>query len=137
MKPVLPKQNEGAGSKHDGGQVRPAAASVVLYHCVSTSLVLLSPLMPFLTEELWQRLQPFRSDAAARGSLCLQPYPRSSQLVLLRYTKLNIRWIFPILSCCWTPFKIRIHLSRMRRNHRIISSANSLVLGSTVLSRAL
>uniref|UniRef100_A0A3Q2YLS8 valine--tRNA ligase n=1 Tax=Hippocampus comes TaxID=109280 RepID=A0A3Q2YLS8_HIPCM len=77
VKPVLLKQNEGL--KHDGGKVRPAA-SVVLYHCVSASLVLLSPLMPFLTEELWQRLQPFRTDAAAQGSLCLQPYPRSSQM---------------------------------------------------------
>ncbi|XP_049606433.1 valine--tRNA ligase, mitochondrial isoform X2 [Syngnathus scovelli] len=75
VKPVLLKQNEGSG-----GKARPAA-SVVLYHCVSASLALLSPIMPFLTEELWQRLQPFRSPAAAQtASLCLQPYPRSSQL---------------------------------------------------------
>ncbi|XP_037120247.1 valine--tRNA ligase, mitochondrial isoform X3 [Syngnathus acus] len=77
VKPVLLKQNEGSGG---GGKARPAA-SVVLYHCVSASLALLSPIMPFLTEELWQRLQPFRSPAAAQSaSLCLQPYPRSSQL---------------------------------------------------------
>lgn len=60
-------------------------ASSVLYHCVSTSLALLSPFMPFITEELWQRLQPFRSGAAAHSSLCLQPYPRSSQLAHLHF----------------------------------------------------
>uniref|UniRef100_A0A671VIJ0 Valine--tRNA ligase, mitochondrial n=1 Tax=Sparus aurata TaxID=8175 RepID=A0A671VIJ0_SPAAU len=59
-------------------------ASSVLYHCVSTSLALLSPFMPFITEELWQRLQPFRPGAAAQASLCLQPYPCSSQLVGLQ-----------------------------------------------------
>ncbi|XP_077362376.1 valine--tRNA ligase, mitochondrial isoform X1 [Festucalex cinctus] len=74
VKPVLLKQNEGTVRK-----VRPAAI-VVLYNCVSASLTLLSPIMPFLTEELWQRLQPFRTEAAAQRSLCLQPYPRSSQL---------------------------------------------------------
>uniref|UniRef100_A0A667X2V9 Valine--tRNA ligase, mitochondrial n=1 Tax=Myripristis murdjan TaxID=586833 RepID=A0A667X2V9_9TELE len=60
-------------------------ASNVLYHCVSVSLALLSPFMPFLTEELWQRLQPFRPDAA-KASLCLQPYPSSTQLA---------HWHFP------------------------------------------
>lgn len=56
-------------------------AHSVLYHCISLSLSLLSPFMPFITEELWQRLQPFRPEAAAQNSLCLQPYPSSSQLV--------------------------------------------------------
>lgn len=76
-------QNEGALYQTDtehSGRVR-QVASTVLYHCVSVSLALLSPFMPFITEELWQRLQPFRPGAAAQGSLCLQPYPRSSQLV--------------------------------------------------------
>ncbi|XP_057683516.1 valine--tRNA ligase, mitochondrial [Corythoichthys intestinalis] len=76
VKPVLLQQNQGTPS---GGKAR-ATASVVLYHCVSVSLALLSPIMPFLTEELWQRLQPFRPESQAQKSLCLQPYPRSSQL---------------------------------------------------------
>ncbi|XP_029022067.1 valine--tRNA ligase, mitochondrial isoform X3 [Betta splendens] len=61
-------------------------ASTVLYHCVSVSLTMLSPFMPFITEELWQRLQPFRPRASAQDSLCLQPYPHSSQLA---------HWHFP------------------------------------------
>ncbi|XP_061691143.1 valine--tRNA ligase, mitochondrial isoform X2 [Syngnathoides biaculeatus] len=79
VKPVLQEQNKGTGFTEHNSKVRPAE-SVVLYHCVSLSLALLSPIMPFLTEELWQRLQPFRTEVAAQRSLCVQPYPRSSQL---------------------------------------------------------
>ncbi|XP_077447496.1 valine--tRNA ligase, mitochondrial [Stigmatopora argus] len=79
VKPMLLQQNEVTGVLKSGGKVRPTA-SVVLYHCVSLSLALLSPIMPFLTEELWQRLQPFRPETVAQRSLCLQPYPRSSDL---------------------------------------------------------
>ncbi|XP_028255754.1 valine--tRNA ligase, mitochondrial isoform X2 [Parambassis ranga] len=75
VKPVLVQEDEGA-----------VVARSVLYHCVSVSLALLSPFMPFITEELWQRLQPFSPEPAAQSSLCLQPYPRSSQLV---------HWHFP------------------------------------------
>uniref|UniRef100_A0AAR2LJX7 Valine--tRNA ligase, mitochondrial n=1 Tax=Pygocentrus nattereri TaxID=42514 RepID=A0AAR2LJX7_PYGNA len=56
-------------------------AAAVLYHCVSTSLRLLSPLMPFLTEELWQRLQPYSPrPSTASSSVCMQSYPTTSEL---------------------------------------------------------
>ncbi|KAM3858218.1 valine--tRNA ligase, mitochondrial [Diretmus argenteus] len=89
IKPVLGQQDRAVAAavqvhtEHSG--VTRQVASAVLYHCVSVSLALLSPFMPFLTEELWQRLQPFRP-GAAEASLCLQPYPRSSQLA---------HWYFP------------------------------------------
>uniref|UniRef100_A0A672Z1P7 Valine--tRNA ligase n=1 Tax=Sphaeramia orbicularis TaxID=375764 RepID=A0A672Z1P7_9TELE len=80
MKPLLDQTD------HSGNRARQVACSV-LYHCVSTSLTLLSPFMPFITEELWQRLQPFRPQTApAAASLSLQPYPTSSQLA---------HWHFP------------------------------------------
>ncbi|KAK2921458.1 hypothetical protein Q8A73_000943 [Channa argus] len=88
VKPVLSQQNEGAvvqtDTEHSGSMRQ--VATTVLYHCVSTSLALLSPFMPFITEELWQRLQPFRPGVAAQSSLCLEPYPCSSQLA---------HWHFP------------------------------------------
>uniref|UniRef100_A0A3Q1G266 Valine--tRNA ligase, mitochondrial n=2 Tax=Acanthochromis polyacanthus TaxID=80966 RepID=A0A3Q1G266_9TELE len=88
IKSVLGRQDAGTviqNDKEDSGSAR-QTASTVLYHCVSMSLALLSPFMPFITEELWQRLQPFRSGSADQASLCLQPYPHSSQLT---------HWYFP------------------------------------------
>ncbi|CAN9504193.1 unnamed protein product [Ophioblennius macclurei] len=77
MKPLL--------HTHTDPAVRHAAVAV-LHQCVCVSLALLSPFMPFITEELWQRLQPTPPEAAALPSLCLQPYPRSTQLA---------HWYFP------------------------------------------
>uniref|UniRef100_A0A3B4FV82 Valine--tRNA ligase, mitochondrial n=1 Tax=Pundamilia nyererei TaxID=303518 RepID=A0A3B4FV82_9CICH len=82
IKPLLTQQDQEVVLTTDAehsGDARQAAIAV-LYHCVSVSLALLSPFMPFITEELWQRLQPFAPEAAAQTSLCLQPYPRSAQL---------------------------------------------------------
>ncbi|XP_023665597.1 valine--tRNA ligase, mitochondrial [Paramormyrops kingsleyae] len=72
IKPVL------TGASTEGFQ-RQAAVRGVLLHSVSVSLTLLSPFMPFLTEELWQRLRPHLAGTVAT-SLCLQPYPQSSQM---------------------------------------------------------
>ncbi|XP_041665838.1 valine--tRNA ligase, mitochondrial isoform X2 [Cheilinus undulatus] len=84
IKPLL-TQHGGRSHREDTMKARQAVVSV-LYHCVSLSLALLSPFMPFITEELWQRLQPFGVGASAPSSLCLQTYPRSEQLA---------HWFFP------------------------------------------
>ncbi|XP_034561604.1 valine--tRNA ligase, mitochondrial isoform X2 [Notolabrus celidotus] len=84
VKPLL-AQRGGGNMCEDEVKARRAAVSI-LYHCVSSSLALLSPFMPFITEELWQRLQPFRGGAAAQSSLSLQPYPRADRLA---------HWCFP------------------------------------------
>uniref|UniRef100_A0A8C2WSI2 Valine--tRNA ligase, mitochondrial n=1 Tax=Cyclopterus lumpus TaxID=8103 RepID=A0A8C2WSI2_CYCLU len=91
VKPVLLQQEEEAVVHADTEhhvRARQVATSI-LYHCVSMSLALLSPFMPFITEELWQRLQPFGPGAAAQTPLCLQPYPCSSQLVRLQPSHLS------------------------------------------------
>ncbi|KAH7719353.1 Valyl-tRNA synthetase [Aphelenchoides avenae] len=49
----------------------------VLYLCVDTSLRVLSPFMPFITEELWQRL-PKRANVKA-PSVCVADYPEPQQ----------------------------------------------------------
>uniref|UniRef100_A0A8C6U9V9 Valine--tRNA ligase, mitochondrial n=1 Tax=Neogobius melanostomus TaxID=47308 RepID=A0A8C6U9V9_9GOBI len=79
MKPLLSPQTRATEG---------AVACSVLFHCVSVSLALLSPFMPFITEELWQRLQLHHppASATAQPSLCLQPYPSSQSLA---------RWHFP------------------------------------------
>uniref|UniRef100_A0A672LNP5 Valine--tRNA ligase, mitochondrial n=1 Tax=Sinocyclocheilus grahami TaxID=75366 RepID=A0A672LNP5_SINGR len=83
IKPVL--KGEGCCSEEQRDRERQVAASV-LYHSVSISLALLSPFMPFLTEELWQRLLPYTDSDGTSRSLCVQPYPKTSQLE---------HWCFP------------------------------------------
>uniref|UniRef100_A0A673YN26 Valine--tRNA ligase, mitochondrial n=1 Tax=Salmo trutta TaxID=8032 RepID=A0A673YN26_SALTR len=56
IKPVL-SQDSGAWQ----------VVRAVLYHCVCVSLALLSPFMPFLTEELWQRLYLLRGEGGGRS----------------------------------------------------------------------
>jgi valyl-tRNA synthetase len=55
-----------------------AAAQGVLYVCLEVFLRLLAPLMPFIAEELWQRL-PGRAEAISAGAcsatVSLAPYP--------------------------------------------------------------
>ncbi|KAF8360260.1 hypothetical protein PRIPAC_87183 [Pristionchus pacificus] len=45
----------------------------VLLTCTTEALCLLSPFMPFITEELWQRLPRRESETAL--SICVSPYP--------------------------------------------------------------
>ncbi|CAJ0572580.1 unnamed protein product, partial [Mesorhabditis spiculigera] len=66
VKPVIFNGSEGAA----------AAARRVLYHCAETGLRLISPLMPFISEELWQRL-PKRGTEAA--SIVVADYPEPEQ----------------------------------------------------------
>uniref|UniRef100_A0A914XHA5 valine--tRNA ligase n=1 Tax=Plectus sambesii TaxID=2011161 RepID=A0A914XHA5_9BILA len=50
------------------------AARQTLYTCVETALRLVSPFMPFLSEELWQRL-PRRHPSSDAPSICVADYP--------------------------------------------------------------
>lgn len=53
------------------------ASKQTLYTCVDVGLRLLHPIMPFITEELFQRL-PRRTDSEP-PSICVTPYPELSQ----------------------------------------------------------
>ncbi|CAL8295716.1 unnamed protein product [Merluccius merluccius] len=82
IKPLLSQQDLSSSTADHMARER-RAARTVLYHCVTIPLALLAPFMPYLTEELWQRLHPLRASTgsnAAHSSLCLQPFPRSSDL---------------------------------------------------------
>jgi valyl-tRNA synthetase len=50
----------------------------VLVHVLETSLRLLHPYMPFVTEELWQNLKR-RADLPSAASIMVAPYPDSDQ----------------------------------------------------------
>ena len=53
----------------------------VLYTCLDVGLKLLHPIMPFVTEELYQRLPRRRSNEPP--SLCVTPYPAEKDVRLL------------------------------------------------------
>ena len=63
---------------------RAATVSPILHHCLMTSLRLLSPMMPFISEELYQRLMAEGSGGAAgtdvTASLTISEYPRSQDV---------------------------------------------------------
>ncbi|XP_067111873.1 valine--tRNA ligase, mitochondrial [Osmerus mordax] len=86
IKPILSHQEPDGQISRGHTESERQTAQRVLYHCVSVSLTLLSPFMPFLTEELWQRLYPLSSQAgSAVSSLCVQPYPQSAHLAHLHF----------------------------------------------------
>lgn len=59
-------------------QVVAECARQSLYTCLDVGLRLLSPFMPFVTEELFQRLP--RRTPQAPPSLCITPYPEPSEV---------------------------------------------------------
>lgn len=59
-------------------QVAAECARQTLYTCLDVGLRLLSPFMPFVTEELFQRLP--RRTPQAPPSLCITPYPEPSEV---------------------------------------------------------
>ncbi len=62
------------------GSDSPALANArqVLYTCLDVGLRLISPIMPFLSEELYQRL-PRRTENEPL-SICITPYPETAQV---------------------------------------------------------
>lgn len=62
----------------EGPEAGAGAVRATLHTCLDAGLRLLAPLMPFVTEELFQRLPP-RPPAAP--SLCVAPYPSPQQVL--------------------------------------------------------
>ena len=55
----------------------------ILYTCLDSALRLISPFMPFISEELYQRL-PRRQPATDAPSICVTPYPTDDEYKLFR-----------------------------------------------------
>lgn len=71
LKPRLAKQPNMTNNAHDTNDA--LLALEVLFICFDYGLRLLHPMMPFVTEELYQRLPP---SAAHRESICIAAYPQ-------------------------------------------------------------
>ncbi|TNN81671.1 Valine--tRNA ligase [Liparis tanakae] len=73
VKPVFSKSEE------DGSGERPRlVCRQTLYTCLEVGLRLLSPVMPFVSEELYQRL-PRRRPQSDPPSICVTPYPDTEE----------------------------------------------------------
>lgn len=74
MKPVFSKAEEDSTSQRQALVCRQT-----LYTCLEVGLRLLSPLMPFVTEELYQRL-PRRKPQSDPPSICVTSYPTTEEV---------------------------------------------------------
>lgn len=59
----------------------------VLYTCLDVGLRLLHPIMPFVTEELYQRLP--RRHVEEPPSICVTQYPQASEVTCFDLTQLT------------------------------------------------
>ncbi|OQR80180.1 valine--tRNA ligase-like [Tropilaelaps mercedesae] len=60
-----------------GTRAAKAAAAQTLYVCLDAGVRLLHPMMPFISEELWQRLPRRANDPP---SICIAPYPQEADV---------------------------------------------------------
>jgi len=62
-----------------------------LVRVLETLLRLLHPIMPFITEELWQRIAPLAGKSGE--TIMLQPYPQPNQALINTQATTQIEWI--------------------------------------------
>ncbi|KAM4876252.1 valine--tRNA ligase-like, partial [Sylvia borin] len=70
-------EGQGEEEEEEEEEGDPEAARATLLACLDAGLRLLAPFMPFLAEELWQRLPP--REPPAPPSICLAPFPEPQQ----------------------------------------------------------
>lgn len=87
---------------HNGSADAKAAARQTLFTCLDTGLRLISPFMPFISEELYQRLP--RNDNIK--SICIAPYPT-------------------LATCPWQSEQIEREVELIQKAAKVIRSARS------------
>ena len=58
---------------------RAGKALAVLRHCLRATMMLLHPVMPFITEEVWQRLNETEPGSSQPESICIAPWPEAKE----------------------------------------------------------
>ncbi|MBI5611458.1 MAG: valine--tRNA ligase [Gammaproteobacteria bacterium] len=71
-----------------------------LVNVLETLLRLLHPLMPFITEEIWQRVSPLTARTGA--TIMLQPYPQSDGKKIDAPATEEMRWVMGVISAART-----------------------------------
>ncbi|MEO6366292.1 MAG: class I tRNA ligase family protein, partial [Luteimonas sp.] len=69
-----------------------------LLHVLEALLRLLHPLIPFITEELWQSVAP--RTGISGGTICLQPYPRTGDFASNDFmqAEADVEWLKQMVS---------------------------------------
>uniref|UniRef100_A0A8C6WB87 Valine--tRNA ligase, mitochondrial n=1 Tax=Nannospalax galili TaxID=1026970 RepID=A0A8C6WB87_NANGA len=100
----------------------PPGPPQVLFSCADVGLRLLAPLMPFLAEELWQRLPP-RLDGSPAPSICVAPYPSACSLE---------PWRQPELERCFSRVQEAVQVLRaLRATYQLTKARPQVLLQST------
>ncbi|CAD7701594.1 unnamed protein product, partial [Ostreobium quekettii] len=76
---------------------RKRATREALWLCLDTGLRLLHPFMPFVTEELWQRL-PRREDQKSTPSIMVAPYPVAEDAWVDQELESNMAYIDSVVT---------------------------------------
>jgi len=92
LKPVLYAD----GTTDPSVIARQKSGREVVYTCVDVGLRLLSPFMPFLTEELWHRISRRPNDTTE--SICIAPYPQAVDSWNDETTEKNVKFVQEAVS---------------------------------------
>ncbi|XP_069957758.1 valine--tRNA ligase isoform X1 [Cherax quadricarinatus] len=133
LKPVMYSENEEAKE----------LSCNVLYTAVYVGLALISPFMPYLSEELFQRL-PSRT-ANQPPSICVTPYPEPEEYEMFldkdvdekfRFGQKVISEVRSAKAKYDIPHKTKIELTLQSENHENRATLESLIQDITTLSAA-
>uniref|UniRef100_A0A672MY29 Valine--tRNA ligase n=1 Tax=Sinocyclocheilus grahami TaxID=75366 RepID=A0A672MY29_SINGR len=109
VKPVLSRTDS-------EGQKQADICRQTLYTCLEVGLRLLSPLMPFVTEELFQRL-PRRLAQDSTSSICVTLYPETSEIkYLFKFDSLKITSTHSQHPIIWFGIVSRINFPLLQRH---------------------
>ncbi|MDE2149940.1 MAG: valine--tRNA ligase [Gammaproteobacteria bacterium] len=76
---------------HNGSDEQQRGTRRTLVEVLETALRLLHPLMPFITEEIWQRVAPLAGRAG--GTIMLQPYPAAEPAKTNDAAEADLDWL--------------------------------------------
>jgi valyl-tRNA synthetase len=71
---------------------------VVMYKVLEKSLRLMHPFMPFITEEIWQKLQCQSVNVSECQSIMIQPWPHLQENIIDKATEKQAQSIFNIIT---------------------------------------
>ncbi|SRR6266571_3727921 len=115
------------------------SAQQTLYTCLDHGLRLLHPFMPFVTEELWQRLSRRPNDATQ--SIMVSKYPIYVRLSYLRSATLGEWFCRTRTLCLTTQTNISIcsstRFGRVARSQRLITYSQTSRVGPDSKRRSL